>query len=69
MQDLWKQEREWDNIIKPDSLLEKWQAWEPEHYLPLNNDTATSESHMHVFCNASERVYGAVAYLQIKDEH
>ena len=80
VQDLWKQEREWDNIIKPDSLLEKWQAWElelqnlpdihfPRCYLPLNNDTATSESHMHVFCDASERVYGAVAYLQIKDEH
>ena len=80
VQDLWKQEREWDNIIKSDSLLEKWQAWElelqnlpdihfPRCYLPLSTNTATSESHMHVFCDASERVYGTVAYLQIKNEH
>ena len=41
----------------------------PRCYLPLDNDTATSESHMHVFCDASEPVYGAVACLQIKDEH
>ena len=80
VQDLWKQERGWDNIIKTDSLLEKWQAWElelknlpdihfPRCYLPPCTNAATSESHMHVFCDASERVYGAVAYLQTKDRH
>lgn len=30
VQDLWKKEREWDDIIKMDSLLEKWKAWELE---------------------------------------
>ncbi len=80
VQDLWKQERWWDNIIKTDSLLEKWQAWEielqslpdihfPRCYLPPSVNTATSESHMHIFCDASERVYGAVAYLQTIDQH
>lgn len=78
VQDLWKQEREWDNIIKTDSLLKQWQAWELElknlpdiHfpvpcYLPIGISSTTSESHMHVFCDASERVYGAVAYLWFK---
>lgn len=80
VQDLWKQERGWDNIIKNDNLLEEWQTWEmelrnlpdilfPRCYLPPFIDTATSESHLHVFCDASERVYGAVAYLQNTDKH
>lgn len=76
VQDLWNQERGWDNIIKSDSLLEKWQAWEMELqnlpdtrcYLPSSLNAATSESHMHIFCDASEHVYGAVAYLQIIDQ-
>ncbi|XP_049889946.1 uncharacterized protein LOC126383475 [Epinephelus moara] len=80
VQDLWKQERGWDNLIKTNSLLEKWQAWElelkdlpdihfPRCYLPPCTNAAASESHMHVFCDASDRVYGAVAYLQTKDQH
>lgn len=80
VQDLWKQERGWDNIIKTNSLLEKWQAWElelqnlpdihfPRCYLPPSTNATTSESLMHVFCDASERVYGAVAYLLTTNKH
>jgi len=80
VQDLWKQERGWDNVIKTESLLEKWQAWElelqnlpdihcPRCYLPPSINAAISESHLHVFCDASERVYGAVSYLQTTDKH
>ncbi|XP_069378750.1 uncharacterized protein [Paralichthys olivaceus] len=78
VQDLWKQERGWDNIIKTESLLKQWQAWElelnnlpdihfPRCYLPTCINSATSDSQMHVFCDASERVYGAVAYLRVED--
>lgn len=80
VQDLWKQERGWDNIIKTEGLLEKWQAWElelqnlpdilfPRCNLPSFLDAATSKSHLHIFCDASECVYGAVAYLQSIDKH
>lgn len=41
----------------------------PRCYLPPSISAATSESHLHVFCDASERVYGAVAYLQSTDKH
>jgi len=79
VQDLWKQDRGWDNVIKTESLLRKWQSWElelqnlpdinfPRCYLPIFTNT-TTDHHVHVFCYASERVYGAVAYLQTQDKH
>lgn len=68
-------EKEWDNIIKNDGLLKEWQTWEmelqnlpnilfPRSYMPPFINLFTLKSHLHIICDASERVYGAVAYLQ-----
>lgn len=76
LQDLWKEQISWDDPIKPQSLCDRWLAWEqeipdlmqieiPRWYAPASTDSPTSSRDLH--CDASERAYGSVAYLLRKD--
>ncbi len=79
IQDLWKLKIGWDDIIHPESLLVQWQAWEaeltnlhiveiPRAYIPPCADTEDTQRTIHIFCDASERAYGSVAYLHTQDQ-
>lgn len=74
---LWATERQWDEPIT-DELLPVWQAWEgelpqlqnivlPRCYVPAAADNDSSAKQIHIFCDASEKVYGSVAYLRVED--
>ncbi|XP_073718572.1 uncharacterized protein [Misgurnus anguillicaudatus] len=79
IQDLWKHNLGWDDPIEPLHLREKWHTWVaeisdittlqlPRSYVPAYADTPSTVRELHVFCDASERAYGAVAYLRATDE-
>ncbi|KAL0199202.1 hypothetical protein M9458_007742, partial [Cirrhinus mrigala] len=72
---LWKKVESWDEPL-PADLLSEWQAWEEELpnlqqitlarcYTPACNNTSATID-MHVFCDASEKAYGSVAYLRVE---
>ncbi len=75
---LWDKRREWDDPNLPANLLASWNQWESE--LPqltqicLPRCYSSSLQHpvkirsVHVFCDASERAYGSVAYLCSEDD-
>ena len=78
VQDLWKEQISWDDPIQSQSLCDRWLAWEreiadlmqieiPRCYAPASTDSSTSSRDLHIFCDASERAYGSVAYLLTKD--
>ncbi|KAL3976302.1 alcohol-forming fatty acyl-CoA reductase [Sarotherodon galilaeus] len=77
VQELWRKERDWDDPSLPHNLLETWKSWEEELYLPQiaiprcytskEMDVSTTVRDIHIFCDASERAYGAVAYLRSDD--
>lgn len=78
-QDLWKEQIGWDDPIQPQSLRDRWLAWEqeipdlirmeiPRCYAPASADSSTSSRDLHIFCDASERAYGSVAYLLTEDD-
>ena len=80
IQDMWKAGGSWDDPIQPESLADKWLAWEkelphlsevelPRSYAPPCADTSTATRELHIFCDASERAYGSVAYMRIVDDH
>ncbi|KAL2084932.1 hypothetical protein ACEWY4_020450 [Coilia grayii] len=75
VQALWRTERQWDDPIL-DDLLPLWEAWEseltdlqnvtiPRRYTPFN--ITIEDVELHVFCDASEKAYGAVAYIRVVD--
>lgn len=75
VQDLWRRKQEWDDPIQPPELMDQWLNWErelanlhqvqmPRCYAPASGDSPTTRWDLHVFCDASERAYGAVAYLR-----
>lgn len=72
---LWDQQRGWDDPQLPPDLLQLWSAWEEELqslpqvqlsrlYLPEHLTEPVSEREIHIFCDASEQAYGAVAYMR-----
>lgn len=77
VQRLWDKKREWDDPELPTDLRNAWLTWEDE--LPqlscvtlprcytTNVDPLISSRTVHTFCDASERAYGAVAYLRTED--
>lgn len=77
VQALWSTERGWDEPIEG-NLLQSWLEWEgelshlqhvtiPRCYAPPHNSSnATYEAH--IFCDASEKAYGAVAYLRVIEQ-
>ncbi|XP_062416200.1 uncharacterized protein LOC119213942 [Pungitius pungitius] len=76
-QEMWERGLSWDEPL-PIDLTEKWEQWCME--LPLLHLVAIprwyhieiqQESHrvkLHVYCDASEKAYSAVAYLQGKNK-
>ncbi|XP_057679968.1 uncharacterized protein LOC130908509 isoform X2 [Corythoichthys intestinalis] len=74
IQQLWSKQRGWDDPDLPSVIRQAWETWENElkHLnsvtIPRCYSTSFSEDmkyDLHVFCDASERAYGAVAYLAI----
>ncbi|XP_070410955.1 uncharacterized protein [Nothobranchius furzeri] len=78
IQDLWKVGVDWDEQIRPKALLEIWTQWEselvylpqveiPRCYVPATLAPEVPNRQAHIFCDASERAYGAVEYIQTPD--
>lgn len=74
IQQLWSKKRDWDDPDLPTDLCESWNDWEselshlgavsiPRCYVPEVMDKPGVKHHLHVFSDASEKAYGAVAYL------
>ncbi|XP_057688209.1 uncharacterized protein LOC130913548 [Corythoichthys intestinalis] len=75
---LWDRQRGWDDANLPSELVQAWSNWEGElEYLPavsLPRPYVSTESKLestsyevHIFADASEKAYGAVAYLRTED--
>lgn len=78
VQDLWKIKQGWDDPITSSDLADQWLKWEhelselssirlPRCYVPPCADQSVINRELHVFCDAAERAYGAVAYLRVHD--
>lgn len=72
---LWDKKRDWDDPSLPQELLDRWKEWEnelpslksirlPRCYTSPDMDSPSHQREVHVFCDASERAYGSVAYLR-----
>ena len=71
LQDLWRANLGWDDVI-PDDLKVKWCAWREEfHFLKdlriprYHGCTIEMNLELHIFCDASEAGFAAVAYLRM----
>lgn len=75
VQHLWNKKRGWDDPHLPEDLLHAWRLWEselsqlsqimlPRCFTDPHLDCSNSIRSIHVFCDASERAYGSVAYLR-----
>lgn len=73
------QKRDWDDSNLPPDLLQTWKEWEvelplllhiafPRSYTSPAKDKETSKRDLHVFCDASEKANGSVAYLRTEDQ-
>ncbi|TKS65302.1 hypothetical protein D9C73_028084 [Collichthys lucidus] len=73
---LWSKQRGWDDSDLPSAIREAWETWEselkhldsvsiPRCYSPLPAEGTDARYDLHIFCDASERAYGAVAYLTV----
>lgn len=78
VQDLWKGNIGWDNVIHPPELLEKWHSWVqelptikhikiPSLYVPVSIDVLHTTFSLPIFCDASQRPYGSLAFLRMED--
>lgn len=78
VQDLWKNNLGWDDPITSDSLLTRWQDWQqelhslnqiaiPRCYTPFEGHAEILNRDLHIFCDASERAYGSVAYMRTEN--
>ncbi|XP_026056216.1 uncharacterized protein LOC113041867 [Carassius auratus] len=79
IQQLWTKKRDWDDPNLPPTLKAAWIIWEselehlravsiPRCYLTVFTTPAEQNISLHVFCDASEKAYGAVAYFAIQSD-
>ncbi len=79
IQQLWAKKRDWDDPELPPTLKAAWISWEselehlravsiPRCYLTAFTTTAEQNISLHVFCDASEKAYGAVAYFAVQSD-
>ncbi|XP_055585090.1 uncharacterized protein LOC129737943 [Uranotaenia lowii] len=79
IQDIWRSKIDWDEAIL-DEEYKQWQRWIsltanldhvriPRCYFPLYNPGSYDELQLHVFVDASELAYCAVAYFRIVDSN
>ena len=72
VQELWMSKLDWDDEVTDSGILDRWEEWtaELQHvpsirlrrcYTPPEVDSASMKRTLHIFCDASERLYGAVA--------
>jgi len=77
MQQLWLNNQDWDDPQLPGELRQAWTNWEeelkfllqvtvPSCYNPSHMDQSDVYQKIHVFSDASENAYGAVAYLHLE---
>ncbi|KAM4526302.1 uncharacterized protein V3H82_000718 [Fundulus diaphanus] len=75
---LWEKRRDWDDPLLPLDVQQLWAQWEselqllpqvtlPRHYTQAADDASIINRQVHIFCDASEQVYGSVAYLRSED--
>ncbi|KAL7857413.1 hypothetical protein SRHO_G00163120 [Serrasalmus rhombeus] len=75
---LWDKQRGWDDPNLPAELLPAWSTWEDElrflpfitfpcAYVPVGTDLEGATHEVHIFADASEQAYGAVAYMRTED--
>nr|XP_055074008.1 uncharacterized protein LOC129453697 [Misgurnus anguillicaudatus] len=78
VQQLWAKNRNWDDSQLPEELQKAWKVWEaelqylpqvtlPRSYTPASMDNPEVNREIHIFTDASEKAYGAVAYLRSED--
>ncbi|GFW14063.1 integrase catalytic domain-containing protein [Trichonephila clavipes] len=77
LQDLWKEEIQWDDPL-PTHIEKEWKKWceELPHLrnlkiprLVLDSTLLEDDVELHSFCDASKRAYGAVIYLRTKSRN
>ena len=79
VQELWMSKLDWDEEVTNLNILNRWHEWCSELvqvplvrlrrcYTPSHIDSASVTRTLHVFCDASERLYGAVAYMRSTDK-
>lgn len=79
LQQVWVNNKEWDTPIKTRELNQAWVQWESElpelihikfpRWYGSNHSGATfkvKRRELHIFCDASERAYGSVAYFKVE---
>ncbi|XP_003382158.1 putative integrase core domain protein [Trichinella spiralis] len=75
LQTLWQRGTSWDEPL-PHDVMEQWRRWKqelphlsrirlPRALVPVALDQVT-RLEIHAFCDASEKAYGAVAYMRIE---
>ncbi|XP_071950981.1 uncharacterized protein [Antedon mediterranea] len=78
VQELWSTKLDWDEEVKDPDIRQRWEEWCDELekvpsiriqrcYTPSNMSSTIVKRTLHVFCDASEKLYGAVAYLRSMD--
>ena len=69
VQQLWKQNIEWDEPI-PNSLLKQWAFWKEDMqlYMIRFEKQLGDKIELNIFCDASSEAYGTVAYVNCFSE-
>ena len=77
IQKLWAAGVEWDENLFGTNLAEEWLEWKEDlrnlKHIKLDRKYAPAEvtvkqKQVHIFCDASEKAYAAVAYMRSEDE-